>query len=177
MVTPLRSLSFLYLALLSRSYTQGSVVTTHASLQKVSALMPLRTALSELEGSCPPAYISPWQSWTLLMPHEGLSAAAVTHTYQLCGRDQSNPQPKSWNHTTRGAQNWFPFHLLKQESFTSVCMIKGMKNTTLHVSSTCFSTTCSTSPCWALCPKRLPLLHVKGVELEGKKSAIATKEV
>lgn len=118
-----------YWALLSRNYTHGSLATTQASLQKALALMWLWTILLVLEGFCPPACISPQQSQTLPCLRKA-SAAAAIHTHQLSSRDESNPLPWSWSRCKRGTPCWFPFHLPKQESLTSVCVSKRIKNTT-----------------------------------------------
>ena len=160
----LRSLESFYVALLSRNYTHGLVVTTQGSSQKISALMSLRTTLLELKQFCLPAYTSHLQFWTLLMHQEGLLTAAAIHTYWLSCRDASNPLTGSWGCSKRGTQYWFPFYVPKQENFASVCKSMGMKNATEVA---CFFFMFQYHlwhlPVQALCAKQLPLLHVKGV--------------
>lgn len=172
-----------YWALLSRHYTPGSLVTTQASSQKVLALMWLWTTLLALEG------FSHLHAFLLSNPRHCLASGRPLQqlysptAHQLSSREESNSLPRSWSRCKRGTPYWFPFHLPKQESLTSVCMSKRIKNTTetpLFLALfllLCFSAICSTSLCWALCSKQLPILHVKGVQMEGKETEAVAEEV
>lgn len=119
-----------YWALLSRHYTPGSLVTTQASSQKVLALMWLWTTLLALEG------FSHLHAFLLSNPRHCLTSGRPLQqlysptAHQLSSREESNSLPRSWSRCKRGTPYWFPFHLPKQESLTSVCMSKRIKNTT-----------------------------------------------